>query len=151
MMGSVTGAVAPAFFGMDPARTIETIADAARRELRPLGVGVSVVQAGFVSSPIIEKTAAAATTRDRGDLLAVYPALEAHAFEAQVPRERMAPAAVVADAVLDALRSPRPKIRYVVGAIPVPMPTRLLVALLHHLPAHVIDNSNKARRAGRFL
>lgn len=149
-MGSVTGAVTPAFFGMDPARAIEAVADAARRELKSMGVGVSVIQAGFIASPIIAKTeeldaAIRASTTRRGGrttsqlVVEAYPKLQAKAFEAQVPLESMAPMSVISDAVVDALRSPRPRIRYVVGAVPSPIPTRLLVTLLNLLPAHIVD------------
>ena len=144
-MGSVTGAATPSFFGMDTARPIEVIADAARRELRPLGVGVSVIQSGFVDSPIIDKTKEAdaalhaTKTRDGRLITDIYTKLLAKAFESQVARDAMAPMSVVSDAVKDALRSSRPQIRYVVGTVPTALPTRLLVALMNFLPSHILD------------
>lgn len=36
---------------------MESLSDALRRELRPLDVSVSIVQPGFVKSPIHEKVA----------------------------------------------------------------------------------------------
>jgi len=142
-MGSVTGAVTPAFMGMDAARAIETVADAARRELAPHDVAVTVVQAGFVRSPIIGKTHAIdsevlGSARGRA-MLEAYPKLAAKDYEKQVAPEAMSPMSVVSDAVLDALTSPRPRIRYIVGKVPSPIPTWLLVPLLHVLPHHIID------------
>ena len=113
------------------------IADAARRELP--NVSVSVVQSGFVASPIIAKSEAldARAYAEDPRVLAAYPKLAQKAYSDQAPV--MAPASDVVDAVLHALTSPRPKLRYAVGTVPSPVPTRLLVALLNLLPHRVID------------
>lgn len=136
-MGSVTGAVTPAFMGMDAARPIEAVADAVRRELP--NVSVSVIQSGFVQSPIIEKSEQLDAQAYRADprVLALYPKLAQKVYSKQAPT--MAPMQVVADAVLDALTSPRPSLRYAVGSVPGAVPTGILVALLNLLPHRVID------------
>ena len=140
-MGSVTGAVTPAFMGMDAARAIETVADALRREVAPLGMAVSVVQSGFVRSPIIEKTDA----KDRDawnanqEMFTVYPKLRAKEYSEQMAPSGMAPMSVVADAVHHFFVSSTPKVRYVVGSVPSPVPTSALMVLLSMLPHHVVD------------
>merc|ERR1712064_152069 len=103
---------------MDTARAIEVVADAARRELRPLGVGVAVVQAGFVASPIIAKTKKveealhATRTSDGHPITEIYPKLSAKDFESRVPFEDFSAMSVVSDAVHHALTSARPQIRH---------------------------------------
>lgn len=143
LMGSVTGVVTPAFMGADPARAIETIADALRREVKPTGIAVSVIQAGFVQSPIIQKTHEADRKlhehlEDGTNLRGMYPGLARKDYEEQLPYERMGSIAAVADAVLHAFTEEQPRIRYVVGATPV-LPASILVPLLQLLPHHVVD------------
>eukprot|EP01079_Euglenida_sp_SAG-EU17-18_P003108 gene3108-3648_t len=111
LMGSITGVVTPAFMGMDPARTIETVADAVRRELLPYQVAVSVIQAGFIASPILGKTEAmdsqllAATP----GMATAYPRLQANQLSKQDPASMDHPV-VVAQAVGHALLSTSPRI-----------------------------------------
>lgn len=141
LMGSISGAVTPSFMASDPARAIETVADALRREVKNSGIAVSVIQAAFVDSPIIDKTKFLDHDFLEGlgaKARSFYPKIDKMDYESQVPREKMAPMTVVSDAVLDALRNPRPQIRYLCGTSPI-LPTKLLVPLLHFLPHHVLD------------
>lgn len=140
LLGSVTGAVTPAFMGMDAARAIEAVADALRREVKAFSIGVSVVQAGFVASPVIAKTESLdkGLQQQHGQALAPYPKLSSKEYGEQVAVKDMAPMSDVSDVVLHAFSTRRPKIRYVVGATPV-LPAPLLVWVLNHLPHHVID------------
>jgi NAD(P)-dependent dehydrogenase (short-subunit alcohol dehydrogenase family) len=99
----------------------EGLSDALRRELRPLGVSVSVIQPVTVATPIWGKV------RESADaILAASPAavaevyrprftafLDANEARAQACKATAAP---YADAVAHALSAKRPKIRYRVGA-----------------------------------
>lgn len=142
-LGSVTGAITPSFMGADAPRAIETIADALRREVRPTGIAVSVIQAGFIQSPIIKKIhivdqALQESLQANTNIAEMYPGLALKDFEKQMPFEKMGPLTAVSDAVLHAFSATRPQIRYVVGTTPV-LPARLLVPLMHVLPHHIID------------
>ncbi len=122
-VSSGVGNVTPPYLGVYAASQFakEGMSDALRRELRPLGVHVCVIQPGAVSTPIWGKMAESA---DR--ILAAAPPEVAnvyrapfraffHANEVRAQASKSTPADY-AEAVAAALAAKRPKIRYRVGA-----------------------------------
>jgi NAD(P)-dependent dehydrogenase (short-subunit alcohol dehydrogenase family) len=97
---------------------IEGLSDSLRRELRPLGVDVAVVEPGAIATEIWRKGTATAD-----ELLASAPEAEAvygrtiAAIRAQAgdATQRAIPPEEVAKAVAHALTAPKPRTRYVVG------------------------------------
>jgi len=121
-ISSGVGNVAPPYLGAYAASQFakEGLSDALRRELRPLGVSVSVIQPGAVATPIWEKVRTCAA-----EILAAAPAevvgtyrnrftefLNMNEVRAQNTKTTMAD---YADAVTHALGAKRPKTRYRVG------------------------------------
>ncbi len=121
-MGSISGRMATPFVGPYSAskHAMEALTDALRIELRPWGIGVSIVEPGAIDTPIWDK-ARTMTDEIERDLPPEGAALYANAVVAMrgfleeqaksgIPPER------VAKAVAHALTSRRPKTRYLVGA-----------------------------------
>lgn len=143
--GSTSGYFAAPFVGPYNASkfAIEGLADSLRRELRPWGLAVSVVQPGAIATPIWEKSEAAAD-----DLIEDMPprGLELYgeaitAVKAKV-HERAAAAAPVGSvtrAIEHAVDARRPRTRYKVGfdawveLLLARLPTRLSDALVARL------------------
>ena len=122
-VSSGIGNVAPPYLGAYAAAQFakEGMSDSLRRELRPLGVSVSVIQPGAVDTPIWGKM-----RRSADEILAAAPAdvvetyrarfsafLDTNEVRAQASKTT---AADYADAVAAALAAKRPKTRYRVGA-----------------------------------
>lgn len=133
-MGSSSGRLAAPFVGPYAASkfALEAIADAWRVELREAGVGVSIVEPGAVRTPIWEKSRAEAEALNE----AMPTACQAHygaaldrvrAHVDDTPR-RAIPAERVAEAVVHAALSPRPRTRYLVG-LDAKVQARVLAAL----------------------
>ena len=119
-IGSVGGRVAvPLLSPYNASKfALEGITDSLRRELRPLGVHVSIVEPGAIATRIWEKGAASADAMLAGASEAeeVYgPTIAAVRAQAQQRTERAIAPAEVAKAVEHALTAPRPRTRYVVG------------------------------------
>lgn len=120
-ISSVSGQIAPPFVGPYASSkfALEAMADALRMELRPFGIRVSLVQPGNVRTPIWQKGRDA-----KDDLIARMPPQAAthyaHAVDALVrvtereERTGIEPE-VVAQTVLRAITSAKPKARYPVG------------------------------------
>lgn len=98
---------------------LEGISDALRRELRPWGIAVAVVQPGAIATPIWDKGSVAAE-----GLLAEAPAEASERYGPLIETMRSGaleaardglPPAAVADIVAHALTSARPRTRYLVG------------------------------------
>jgi NAD(P)-dependent dehydrogenase (short-subunit alcohol dehydrogenase family) len=121
-VSSGIGNIAPPYLGVYAASQFakEGLSDALRRELRPLGVSVSVIQPGAVYTPIWGKIRESAD-----EILAAAPAevvetyrerfiafLNMNAVRAQASKTTTAD---YADAVATALAAKRPKARYRVG------------------------------------
>jgi NAD(P)-dependent dehydrogenase (short-subunit alcohol dehydrogenase family) len=116
------GNVVPPYMGAYAAAQFakEALSDALRRELRPLGVSVSVIQPGVVITPIWAKM-----HRSAEEILAVAPDeivqpyregfLESLNTSEGLARSSRTTTADYADAVATALAAKRPKIRYRVG------------------------------------
>jgi NAD(P)-dependent dehydrogenase (short-subunit alcohol dehydrogenase family) len=122
-VSSSIGNVTPPFFGVCAASQFarEGLSDALRRELRPLGVRVSVIQPGAVDTPIWRKMRASAD-----EIMAATPAHLAELYrsrftafldanEARAYASKTTPTDY-ANAIAAALIAKRPKIRYRVGA-----------------------------------
>jgi NAD(P)-dependent dehydrogenase (short-subunit alcohol dehydrogenase family) len=121
-VGSGVGNVAPPYLGAYAAAQFakEGLSDALRRELRPLGVSVSVIQPGAVGTPIWGKM-----RRSASEIFAAAPAEVVETYRARFfaflnANEGWAQAskttpADYADAVAAALAAKRPKTRYRVG------------------------------------
>lgn len=121
-ISSGVGNVAPPYLGAYAASQFakEGLSDALRRELRPVGVSVSVIQPGAVATPIWEKA-----RRSADEILAAAPAEVVETYRARFieflnMNEHRAQAsktatADYANAVADALAAKRPKTRYRVG------------------------------------
>lgn len=121
LMGSIAGRSALPFLGPYAASkfALEAIADSLRVELRPWGIGVSIVEPGSIRTPIWTKGAARAA-----ELRAAFPQGGEELYGAAVERFRAVAAKrgaagagpdAVARAVEHALTAERPKPRYLVG------------------------------------
>ncbi len=121
-ISSGVGNVAPPYLGAYAASQFakEGLSDALRRELRPLGVSVSVIQPGAVATPIWGKA-----RKSADEILAAAPAEVVETYRARFidflnMNELRAQAsktttADYANAVADALAAKHPKPRYRVG------------------------------------
>jgi NAD(P)-dependent dehydrogenase (short-subunit alcohol dehydrogenase family) len=115
--------VAPPYLGAYAAAQFakEGLSDALRRELRPLGVSVSIVQPGAVCTPIWAKM-----RRSADEILAAAPAEVVDTYRERfiqflntsegLARAAKTTTADYAEAVAAALAAARPKARYRVGA-----------------------------------
>lgn len=148
LMGSVSGLVALPLLGPYAASkfALEALADALRVELTPFGVKVILLEPGSVATPIWERAERAAegyllppppgTEGIYGRYLEVARRMAQRSAQAGLPPER------VAEAVLRALESPRPRARYLVARrdrawqtlllrlLPTPLRDRLLARAL---------------------
>lgn len=120
-MGSIAGLNALPFVGPYSASkfALESLTDALRVELQPWGIEVAIIEPGAIATPIWEKslhTTEAATRLLPADLLDLYGrALEAIRKATLRSSQRGIPPERVAEAVVHALTSPRPRTRYLVG------------------------------------
>lgn len=116
---------------------LEGISDSLRMELRPFGIGVSLIEPGAISTPIWEKTLAEFDKQNREaapDLSALYSDLTSKIREEIVrSADRALPAEAVADAVTHAITASKAKTRYVVGS------DARFALLLNLLPDRVKD------------
>ena len=134
-ISSASGLISSPFTGAYAASkfALEALSDALRMELQPWKIGVSVVEPGFVRTPIAKKSLAAAE-----ELLAQLPTEAVQLYGSRMRAvgnalEREAASgdstAVVVRAVVHALTARRPRTRYVVGRH-----TALQTALARALP-----------------
>lgn len=119
---------------------VEAISDSLRREMKQFGVRVVVVEPGPIDTPIWQKGMAR-----REDLTAGMPANMLSLYQRELGRfqslvEASARAAVparkVSEVVLRALRSSRPRTRYLVGSAA----TKIQSTLLGPLPDRWVDS-----------
>ena len=140
LVSSVGGRTALPFLGPYHASkwALEGLGDSLRQEVEPLGVRVAIIEPGSADTEIWRK---GQETAD--DLIAALPAegrelygerLQKMLALAQKTADRAFPPAKVADAILHALTSRRPRPRYLVGA-----DARGQVALRTLLPTRVQD------------
>ena len=139
-IGSVGGEVALPFLSPYAAskHALEGFSDSLRREVRSLGVHVSVVRPGAIQSSIWERGNAAADEvlgRVPPEAMEVYgDAVRGARAAANQRAQEAIPAQEVADVVEHALIADRPKTRYVVGRV-----GKAMVALERWLPDRVFD------------
>jgi NAD(P)-dependent dehydrogenase (short-subunit alcohol dehydrogenase family) len=120
-MGSIAGLSALPFVGPYSASkyALEALTDALRVELRPWGIEVAVIEPGVIATPIWEKSLQAAVALGPQlppQLMALYGrALEILKVETQKASRRGLPPKQVAQAVIHALTSSRPRTRYLIG------------------------------------
>lgn len=126
---------------------LEALSDGFRRELRPWGIAVSIVEPGVTATPIWRKSLAAGEERERalppqaselyGKAIATLKkAASGNAAGVGNPPEE------VAKAVAHALTSPKPRIRYPVGK-----DARFVSRMLRVMPDSLLDRF-VARRFG---
>ena len=98
---------------------LEAVSDSLRRELRPWGIHVSLIEPGAVVTPIWERGRAVADRVEAamGDRARTYYGKLAQTIRAETEKipERGVDPDEVAKAIEHALTAPRPKVRYVVG------------------------------------
>jgi NAD(P)-dependent dehydrogenase (short-subunit alcohol dehydrogenase family) len=120
-MGSVSGLISGPFTGAYSASkfALEALTDSLRLELRPWKIHVSIVEPGYIQTPFVSKSLAAAEA-----LRAQLPeeALQLYGASLRAVREgtereaaKAASTEVVVKAVVHALAARRPRTRYVVG------------------------------------
>ena len=120
-ISSISGRVAAPFFGPYSASkfAFEALSDALRVELSPWGIYVSIVEPGGISTPIWEKSLAAADERLEGMSIDVdryyHPAIARSRGIAKHSMKYGLPAEDVAVIVERALSAAKPKERYVIG------------------------------------
>lgn len=117
---------------------LEAISDALRRELRPWGIQVVIVEPGAIATPIWDK-ARPHTKEVRAALPEEAQKLYGGFFdkmESYVEKQAASaiPAEAVADAVYHGLTSRRPKLRYAVGT-----DAKLTRWMTRLLPARAVD------------
>jgi NAD(P)-dependent dehydrogenase (short-subunit alcohol dehydrogenase family) len=120
-ISSIGGRVAVPLLGPYSASkfAVEALSDALRRELRPWGIDVAVIEPGTVATPIWEKSVAAADDGQQdappelheryGELIERVRTESLKNATAGVPPQE------VAEAVAHALTAAKPKTRYLVG------------------------------------
>jgi NAD(P)-dependent dehydrogenase (short-subunit alcohol dehydrogenase family) len=139
-IGSVGGKVALPFVGAYAASkfAMEAVSDSLRRELRPWGISVSLLEPGSVSTPIWEKgirTGQEVLDRLPPEAHALYgEAVAALQKAAAETAERGVAPLMVAKVVEHALTSPRPKTRYAVGR-----DAKMRIALTRVVPDRTMD------------
>ncbi|HWU19952.1 MAG TPA: SDR family oxidoreductase [Nocardioides sp.] len=132
-LSSLSGAVALPFLGAYAAskHAVEAIGDSWRRELRPHGIRVAIVEPGNIATPIWDKGLDPAPLEALGpDLRRLYgPGLDFALAQGRHAAEVAIPPARVASAIEHALTARRPRQRYLVGT-----DARVVVRLQRHAP-----------------
>ena len=120
-MGSVSGLIASPFTGAYAASkfALEALTDSLRQELRPWKIHVSIVEPGYIQTPIGKKALAAEEALRAqlpAEALQLYGArLRAVRDSTERDAAQAASTEVVVKAVVHALSARRPRTRYVVG------------------------------------
>ena len=120
-ISSLGGLISSPFTGAYSASkfALEALTDALRMELRPWKIHVALVEPGYIQTPIVSKSLAAADTLSAQlstEALELYgPRLQAVREATEREAAHAAPTEVVVRAVVHALTSRRPRTRYAVG------------------------------------
>ena len=121
-IGSLSGLISGPFSGAYSASkfALEALTDSLRLELRPWKIHVSIVEPGYIQTPIVNKSLAAAEALRAqlpAEALHLYgPSLRAVREATEREAAKAAPTEVVVKAVVHALAARRPRTRYAVGA-----------------------------------
>ena len=111
-VSSLAGVTAIPFMAMYSASkfAVEGYTEALHREVRPFNIQVSLVEVGFLKSPMMEHRQ---RSRERISEYAVY---RQHALDAVLSSERKGPGPeLVAQTIRTAIESRKPRLRYVIG------------------------------------
>jgi short-subunit dehydrogenase len=111
-VGSFSGVSAIPFMGMYSASkfALEGYSDALRMEVAPFNIHVSITEAAFLKTPMMDKRQPAAAS------LSAYDQWRWRAFNAFRAFEQSSPGAeVVSQALLEIVSSPKPRLRYLIG------------------------------------
>ena len=93
---------------------VEALSDSLRREVDPFGVRVSILEPGYIKTPLMDVIKQVLTFKGNG----VYAKMEQNAGRKFVKMALDAHSpSVTSEAVVHAMRSPNPKLRYVVGSM----------------------------------
>jgi NAD(P)-dependent dehydrogenase (short-subunit alcohol dehydrogenase family) len=120
-IGSLSGLLSTPFTGPYCASkfALEALTDALRLELRPWKIHVSIVEPGFIQTPIVNKSLTAADAfraQLPAEALELYgPSMRAVRDATEREAAKAASTDVVVKAVAHALAARRPRTRYVVG------------------------------------
>lgn len=118
-IGSIIGKMAMPFLGTNSASkfAMEAFTDVLRMELQPWGISVSIVEPGYVATPIWEKAVANKSARNLPQqALTLYGEALAAACKSAIKSGKAGiPSELVAKTVAQALTEKRPKTRYLVG------------------------------------
>merc|ERR1712146_354673 len=120
---------------------LEGISDSLRRELFPLGVSVSLVEPAYVKTEIVHKSSGAQSAEHWAskEMLEVYD----HFFSVADEKRRRAfehadTPECTTNAIVDAIRSPQPRTRYVVANTH-KIPAWITTGLTWLLPDRAVD------------
>ena len=111
-MSSLAGVTAIPFMAMYSASkfALEGYTEALRQEVRPFNIHVSLIEVGFLRSPMMEHRQ---VSREQ---IADYGAWRQQAFGAIIAAEQKGPGPeLVAQTIRIAIESPTPKLRYMTG------------------------------------
>lgn len=119
-MSSISGKIAIPFMGpyAGSKYAFEAISDSLRREMRPYGVKVSIVEPGAIATPIWEKSKNESLKTDKfsAAIMEIYgPTLTKFLKELEKTERNASPVSVVTAAVEHALTARSPRTRYPVG------------------------------------
>lgn len=135
-VSSVGGRVTLPFFGAYNSTkfAVESLSDALRRELAPLGIGVSLIEPGVIKSEFAEKSMAFVATRaGAADSPFAEVYANAEAIRAALEQTAAGPECI-AEAVARAIEARRPRARYVA-----PRSARAFLLLSSVLPTAWLD------------
>jgi NAD(P)-dependent dehydrogenase (short-subunit alcohol dehydrogenase family) len=134
-VGSVVGVFAFPLFGIYSSTkfAIEGLTDALRREVRPFGVKVTLIQPGYITTEFDERSAEAAAAHWSGESPYSAQIQKMNTVREKQRRNHRSPEIVVR-AIVDAVESPRPPRRRMV-----PWQDRWGIRLLRWMPAWMAD------------
>lgn len=139
-ISSIAGKISTPFMGPYCASkfALEGVSDSLRRELKPHGVQVSIVEPGPIDTPIWQKSIAKGTERKEkySDEINLAYGSMIDRFNVRVKQaeERSSPVSVVVNAIEHALTARSPRIRYPVGR-----GIKLAIGISRALPDSVLD------------
>lgn len=141
LVSSIAGKHAPPFYGPYAAskHALEAFGDSLRLELRPWRIHVTLIEPGAIDTPIWRKGLALAdvttASMPRHALERYAPYIEAARRTGEANAARGIDARHVAAVIAHAVRSPRPRSRYLVGR-----DARLRALAMRLLPDRAIDS-----------
>jgi NAD(P)-dependent dehydrogenase (short-subunit alcohol dehydrogenase family) len=139
-MGSIAGRAAMPLMGPYAASkfALEAVTDALRLEVQQWGIQVTIVEPGAIATPIWEKSGREAVNLEAvtsTELRTLYEGVIAAVRKVvEKAAKRAIPSDAVAKVVEEALTSPRPKTRYLVGA-----DAKLRALMVKILPDRISD------------